>query len=60
MNDVAPLLQAEAIRLLEANCTGSDRPVVRLLDPEAAAVPVGDAAARARGAVLVLTGTTAE
>lgn len=55
MIDVAPLLQAEAVRLLDATCTGADRPVVRLLDPEAAAGGGADGRA-ALGSVVVLAG----
>lgn len=51
MTDVAPLLHAEAARLLDATCSGRERPVVRLLDPEAAA------AAPSIGAALVLAAT---
>jgi UDP-3-O-[3-hydroxymyristoyl] glucosamine N-acyltransferase len=33
VTDVAPLHRAEAIELLNARCSGPDRPVTRLLDP---------------------------
>ncbi len=56
MNDVAPLLQAEAIRLLDATCTGADRPIVRLLGADSIAAPGADVAAPAGGAVVVLAG----
>ena len=60
MNDVAPLLQAEAVRLLEATCTGVDRPIVRLLEPEAIAAPGADVAAPVADAVVVLAGAASE
>lgn len=53
MNDVAPLLQAEASRLLDATCTGADRPILRLLEPDATDAP-------APGAVVVLAGAAPE
>ncbi|MFN2322800.1 MAG: UDP-3-O-(3-hydroxymyristoyl)glucosamine N-acyltransferase [Trueperaceae bacterium] len=60
MNDVAPLLQAEAVRLLDATCTGTDRPIVRLLEPEAAADAVADAGASEADAVVVLAAAPTE
>jgi UDP-3-O-[3-hydroxymyristoyl] glucosamine N-acyltransferase len=54
MNDIAPLLQAEASRLLDATCSGPERPVRHLVDPDA-----GDTAALADGVVVLAAAATA-